>query len=381
MFHALCEQLEIVKGISIKHDELRQTLVQYLTENPNMEDGTCLFSLLESSQHSSFVTWDNYLGDMAKDGTWGDEMTIIAAANCYKTIINVIRALPGAPDNRMVYPIEPESEVKGGHPIWLGHIYNFHFVSLLKAPVAPSDQVINGTQQEECQELEEKLGILVFGHEKTSSNTGTVSALDSTEKIRSGKVPPEWFPYLALDMEGNVQWKTFGKSLNLTDADIQSIEKDNNEEYERYYKMLIAWWQRGDASYHNLAFALRQHDLNLIRDDYCLMKQDPPVKKNVELPRNLKEGPIDDSALHAISHAVKGKRKRLGRALGLKEDRLDDIEEENPKDAPEQSYQILRAWRNAKGKNASYCALAQALYDRTVSLSRVVMDLCLKKHH
>lgn len=209
-----------------------------------------------------------------------------------------------------------------------------------------------------------------------------LSILPRKVRVRMGKVPPEWFPYLALDiMEGNVRWKTFGKSLNLTDADIQSIDKDNNEEYERYYKMLKTWWQRGAASFYNLAFALKEDELESIRDDYCLMKQDPPVKKKVELPRNLKEGPIDDRALQAISHDVKGKRKRLGRALGLRDDRLDDIEEENPKDAPEQSYQILRAWRNKNGKNASYCALAQALYDRTVNLSRVVTDLCLKKHH
>ena len=34
MFYALAEQLEIVKGIKIQHGELRQSLVQYLRENP-----------------------------------------------------------------------------------------------------------------------------------------------------------------------------------------------------------------------------------------------------------------------------------------------------------------------------------------------------------
>ena len=84
-------------------------------------------------------------------------------------------------------------------------------------------------------------------------------------------------------MEGNVQWKEIGKSLHLTDADINSIDKDNNEEYERYYKMLKTWWQRGDASYDNLVFAVRKHDLQLIYDNYCLMEQNPPVKKVMEL--------------------------------------------------------------------------------------------------
>ena len=36
MFYALSEQLEIVKGIKIPHGELRQTLVQYLRNNPKL---------------------------------------------------------------------------------------------------------------------------------------------------------------------------------------------------------------------------------------------------------------------------------------------------------------------------------------------------------
>ena len=36
MFYALSEQLETVKGIKIQHGELRQTLVQYLRENPKL---------------------------------------------------------------------------------------------------------------------------------------------------------------------------------------------------------------------------------------------------------------------------------------------------------------------------------------------------------
>ena len=36
MFYALSEQLQIVKGIKIQHGELRQTLVQYLRENPKL---------------------------------------------------------------------------------------------------------------------------------------------------------------------------------------------------------------------------------------------------------------------------------------------------------------------------------------------------------
>ena len=36
MFYAMSEQLAIVKGIKILHGELRQTLVQYLRNNPKL---------------------------------------------------------------------------------------------------------------------------------------------------------------------------------------------------------------------------------------------------------------------------------------------------------------------------------------------------------
>ena len=36
MFYALCEQLNLVKGIKISHGELRQSIVQYLRNNPKL---------------------------------------------------------------------------------------------------------------------------------------------------------------------------------------------------------------------------------------------------------------------------------------------------------------------------------------------------------
>ena len=36
MFYALSEQLDLVKGIQISHDKLRQDIVQYLEDNPTL---------------------------------------------------------------------------------------------------------------------------------------------------------------------------------------------------------------------------------------------------------------------------------------------------------------------------------------------------------
>ena len=42
MFYALSEQLDLVKGIQISHEELRQRIVQYLEENPTLVSGQCM---------------------------------------------------------------------------------------------------------------------------------------------------------------------------------------------------------------------------------------------------------------------------------------------------------------------------------------------------
>ena len=94
---------------------------------------------------------------------------------------------------------------------------------------------------------------------------------------------------------------------------------------------------------------------------------------------NLKEGPIDSKALSDIAGAVMRRCKRLGRALGVKDARIDEIVMNYPKKVNEQSFLILRAWKLANYDGASYYSLAQALYDRTVQLGVVVNDFCLKK--
>ena len=67
---------------------------------------------------------------MAKDGSWGDAIVIAAAANRYKIPIKVITVQRG--EEARENTIEPVCEVQSGNPIWLGHIYDCHFVSLLK---------------------------------------------------------------------------------------------------------------------------------------------------------------------------------------------------------------------------------------------------------
>ena len=45
MFFALAEQLDLIKGIKISHDELRRTIVQQLRENPKLVNAFFFFSI------------------------------------------------------------------------------------------------------------------------------------------------------------------------------------------------------------------------------------------------------------------------------------------------------------------------------------------------
>ena len=61
---------------------------------------------------------------MEKDGTWGDHLVLLAAANYYRTHIRVISSL-----GRDVF-ISPELPTANTVPLVLGHIHEEHYVSL-----------------------------------------------------------------------------------------------------------------------------------------------------------------------------------------------------------------------------------------------------------
>ena len=61
---------------------------------------------------------------MVKDGTWGDHVVLLAAANYFQTPIRIISSL-----NREIV-VHPEHSVADPTPLVLGHIHEFHYVSL-----------------------------------------------------------------------------------------------------------------------------------------------------------------------------------------------------------------------------------------------------------
>ena len=61
---------------------------------------------------------------MAKDGTWGDHMVLLAAANYFQSLIRIISSR----DHEIV--VQPDHAVADINPLVLGHVHEFHYVSL-----------------------------------------------------------------------------------------------------------------------------------------------------------------------------------------------------------------------------------------------------------
>ncbi|CAH3108562.1 unnamed protein product [Pocillopora meandrina] len=63
------------KPITLEQEKQKQKCAKL---NPYYSDG---FPLLEHLADDEFARWDDYITHMARDGTYGDQITLYAAAN------------------------------------------------------------------------------------------------------------------------------------------------------------------------------------------------------------------------------------------------------------------------------------------------------------
>lgn len=131
MYIAISQQLEKL-GIKKSHKEVRREIVDFLFRHPvigTSRDAIHLPSFVDNCD------LETYLTNMAKDGTWGDHIVLLGAANLYNMGIWIVSSL----SNSEPIIIEPADGLVGdylGH-IHLGHIADLHYVTLV--PVAPNN--------------------------------------------------------------------------------------------------------------------------------------------------------------------------------------------------------------------------------------------------
>ena len=82
-------------------------------------------SLFDFVDQKEYPTWTKYLEKMAEDGTWGDHLILEAAARHLNCVIHIISSHPECD-----VKIEPGLTACDVPELLLGHIYEYHYVSL-----------------------------------------------------------------------------------------------------------------------------------------------------------------------------------------------------------------------------------------------------------
>jgi hypothetical protein len=135
-----------VFGDQERHHEVRQQVVTWLRANEqyNGPDGPVTLSAFLANNRD----WTSFTREVARDGTWGDHLSLIGAANVWQRPVWVLTTLPCS-DDQAVQLIEPApplqcdtsssssssshdwaAELAGSSPIRLLHWAEAHYESL-----------------------------------------------------------------------------------------------------------------------------------------------------------------------------------------------------------------------------------------------------------
>ena len=191
-FAALTYQLSSL-GISRSPKTLREEIVRYLQTHPLDEDG---FPLYEWVPH--FDSWPAYLAHMAQDHTYGDQLTLFAAANLYNVNIQIVSSL-GAGAGHVFHP----SSTIPITTLYLGHFaenHGEHYIALNglsphdeNSHEIPAESAVNQVQERshnECDDNDDNNAISkveeIRGEEYDNDDLPADSAFNQ-EKERSLK--------------------------------------------------------------------------------------------------------------------------------------------------------------------------------------------------
>jgi OTU-like cysteine protease len=81
---SVCDQLDIICGITIDHEALREMCVQFMEANPTFTDSQTHTEAFIPLSDDSTANWEMYLRNMRKPTTFGDNITLQAMAQFLK---------------------------------------------------------------------------------------------------------------------------------------------------------------------------------------------------------------------------------------------------------------------------------------------------------
>ncbi|PFX20305.1 hypothetical protein AWC38_SpisGene15241 [Stylophora pistillata] len=116
---------------------------------------------------------------------------------------------------------------------------------------------------------------------------------------------------------------------------------------------------------------------NTVRgDDQDLVTQQPSTSGSGR--PQFKQGTPSDDELEHLAVKLGGAWKKLGRRLGIKDPKLEEICQSNEA-LSEKGYQMLRHWKGVNGSAATYQILGQALQTKLVNLRNLAEEFCYEK--
>ena len=94
----------------------------------------------------------------------------------------------------------------------------------------------------------------------------------------------------------------------------------------------------------------------------------------------LKQGILTDNEIMHLAVDISKEWRKVGLRLGLTDTQLDQIEGDHTTDISEQSYVMLKRWKECEGSAATYGKFAKALNHNSIGRSDLCMKYCVAKH-
>ncbi|KAL9978803.1 hypothetical protein ACROYT_G016367 [Oculina patagonica] len=156
-----------------------------------------------------------------------------------------------------------------------------------------------------------------------------------------------------------VHWKILGRRLNIEEATLTAIHKENEEYSEKAYQMLLQWKKRyGSAATYQVLHDALAHILVNRKDlaEEFFSELETPLRA----ASAVKEGSPSNEEIEKLSQRIAVHWKILGRRLNIEEATLTAIHKEN-EEYSEKAYQMLLQWKKRYGSAATYQVLHDAL--------------------
>eukprot|EP01119_Soliformovum_irregulare_P013723 TRINITY_DN3681_c0_g1_i1.p1 TRINITY_DN3681_c0_g1~~TRINITY_DN3681_c0_g1_i1.p1 ORF type:complete len:375 (-),score=42.61 TRINITY_DN3681_c0_g1_i1:79-1203(-) len=117
-------------GDTRQHQEIRRHITEWLLTNEKfqIDKDTVLGDFLD---RGLCPKWEQYCAIMSRNGTWGDHLALVAAAERYNLEIRIVSSIDAPLDPGSVVYITPKDNIPQRRTIWLSHWHENHYNSLI----------------------------------------------------------------------------------------------------------------------------------------------------------------------------------------------------------------------------------------------------------